>query len=65
MTVKYHFNAELARIIAEVLLHSDERDVRKVLHLAKLIRPKDDERKIKKIIDTYLKYQDNDMNEYN
>ena len=65
LTVKYHFNSELARFIAEVLLDCDERDVRKVLHLAKLIRPKDDERKVKKIIDTYLKYQDNDMTEFN
>ena len=58
-----HFHG--ARFIAKVLLDSDERDVRKVLHLAKLMRPKDDEQKVKKVINTYLKYQDNDMTEFN
>lgn len=58
ITSKFHFPSILSALIAQLLLEKGEKDIRKVLNIAKLIRPDDDVKKIKKIIETYLKYQD-------
>lgn len=65
LTFKFHFTAFVAELIAQFLLEEGEKDVRKVLNIAKLVIPKDDEGKIKKIVDTYLKYQNDDKIEFN
>ena len=65
LTLKFHFTSSLASLIAQLLLDEDERDIRTVLHIAKLIRPKDDKIKIKKVVETYLKYQKADDTEFN
>ncbi|MFB5600264.1 MAG: AAA family ATPase [Nitrososphaeraceae archaeon] len=58
ITSKFHFPSILSALIAQLLLEKGEKDIRKVLNIAKLIRPDDDVNKIKKVIETYLKYQD-------
>lgn len=65
LTRKFHFSSNLSKLIAELLLEKNEKDIRKILNIAKLIRPKDDNIKIQKVIDTYLKYQNNDQTEFN
>ena len=59
LTSKFYLPSILSALIAQLLLEKDEKDIRKILNIAKLVRPMDDENKIKKLIDTYLKYQDN------
>jgi Holliday junction DNA helicase RuvB len=59
ITSRFQFPPILSALIAQLLLEKDEKDIRKVLNIVKLVRPEDDEIKIKKVINTYLKYQDN------
>ena len=65
LTSKFHFTSSLASLIAQLLLDEGEKDVRTVLNIAKLIRHKDDEIKIMKVVQTHLKYQNNDETEFN
>ena len=57
LTSKFYLPSILSALIAQLLLEKGEKDIRKVLNIAKLVRSMDDEKKIKKVIDTYLKYQ--------
>ena len=65
LSMKFHFTSFIGELIAQLFLEEGEKDIRKVLHIAKLVRPKDDEEKIKKIIDTYVQYQKDDETEFN
>ncbi|HJS65503.1 MAG TPA: hypothetical protein VJ767_11695, partial [Nitrososphaeraceae archaeon] len=66
LTSKFYLPSILSALIAQLLLEKDEKDIRKVLNIAKLVMPTDDENKIRRIIDTYLKYQtDYNMTESN
>ncbi len=52
-------------MIAEKLLLNNEKDIRKVLQIAKLISPKDSEMDVLSIIVTFLKYQETEETEFN
>jgi Holliday junction DNA helicase RuvB len=65
LTSKFYLPSILSALIAQLLLEKDEKDLRKVLNIAKLLRPMDDEKKIKKVIDTYLKYQVDSKTDFN
>jgi len=62
---KFYLPSILSALIAQLLLEKGEKDIRKALNIAKLIKTEDDENKINKIIDTYLKYQDDSKTEFN
>ncbi len=62
---KYNFTPSISNMIAEKLLLNNEKDIRKVLQIAKLIRPKDSETDVMSIIGTFLKYQETEETEFN
>ena len=65
LSSKYNFTPSISNMIAEKLLSNNEKDIRKVLQIAKLIRPKDSETDVLSIIITFLKYQDTEETEFN
>jgi len=62
---KFNFPSSFSNMIAEKLLLNNEKDIRKVLQIAKLIRPKDSEVDVMSIIVTFLKYQGTEESEFN
>jgi MoxR-like ATPase len=62
---KFSFSTNVANIIANRLLLYGSKDIRKVIQIAKLIRKGDGEREVITIIDTFLKYQNDEDPEYN
>jgi replication-associated recombination protein RarA len=62
---KFHFSSFVADMIAKRLLSYGSKDIRKVLQIAKLIRPTDGQKEVMSIIDTFLKYQDEGETEFN
>jgi Holliday junction DNA helicase RuvB len=62
---KFHFSSSVSDMIAQRLLSFDSKDIRKVLQIAKLIKPTDGQREVISIIDTFLKYQSEGETEFN
>jgi hypothetical protein len=52
-------------MIAQRLLSYGSKDIRKVLQIAKLIKPTDGQKEVVSIIDTFLKYQSEKETEFN
>jgi replication-associated recombination protein RarA len=62
---KFHFSSFVSDMIAQRLLSYGSRDIRKVLQIAKLIKPTDGQKEVVSIIDTFLKYQSENETEFN
>jgi len=62
---KFHFSSFVSNMIAQRLLSYGSKDIRKVLQIAKLIKPTDGQKEVVSIIDTFLKYQSEDETEFN
>ena len=62
---KFHFSSFVSDMIAQRLLSCGTKDIRKVLQIAKLIKPTDGQKEVISIIDTFLKYQNESETEFN
>jgi len=62
---KFHFSSFVSDMIAQRLLSYGSKDIRKVLQIAKLIKPTDGQKEVISIIDTFLKYQSEGETEFN
>jgi Holliday junction DNA helicase RuvB len=62
---KFHFSSFVSDMIAQRLLSYGSKDIRKVLQIAKLIKPTDGQKEVVSIIDTFLKYQSENETEFN
>ncbi|MGN6347176.1 MAG: AAA family ATPase, partial [Candidatus Nitrosocosmicus sp.] len=65
LLTRFRFSSFVSNLISQRLLSYGSKDIRKVLQIAKLIKPTDGQNEVTSIIDTFLKYQHEGETEFN